>query len=82
MSELKDEITTEEKIIHLTKGLEAAYSQFFVHCIQSGIDPLSVDLETFEVPADGDTHMYANHFRTLVAGIKSTRASLAQLQAE
>jgi hypothetical protein len=82
MPELKDDITKEEQIIHLTKGLEAAYSQFFVHCIQSGIDPLSADLDTFEVPEDSDTHMYAIHFRTLVAGIKRTRASLALLQAE
>ena len=82
MPELRDEITTEELINHLTKGLEAAYSSFFTDCIQSGIDPLSVDIETFEIPEDGEQQMYASQFRSLVLGIKNARASLARLQAE
>lgn len=82
MPELRDDITKEELIVHLTKGLEIGYSQFFTHCIQSGIDPLSVDMDTFEVPEDSESHMYTTHFRSLVSGIKRTRASLAELQAE
>lgn len=82
MPELRDEITTEELINHLTKGLEAAYLSFFTDCIQSGIDPLSVDIETFEVPEDGEQQMYASQFRSLVLGIKNARANLARLQAE
>jgi hypothetical protein len=82
MPELRDEITTEETVNLLTKALETAYSNFFTTCIQSGIDPLTVDMDTFEVPEDGESYMYSTHFRMLVVGIKTTRASLARLQAE
>lgn len=82
MPELKDEIPTEELINHLTKAIGSAYELFFVNCAQTGIDPLTVDMDTFEVPEDDEQNMFTIHFRNLVSGIKRMRASLAQLQAE
>jgi hypothetical protein len=82
MPELRDEIETEELIKHLTKALEVSYGLFFVNCAQSGIDPLAVDMDTFELPEDSESNMFTIHFRNLVSGIKSMRTSLAQLQAE
>ena len=82
MPELRDDIATEQLINHLTKALEGAYPQFFINCIQVGIDPLTVDMDTFEVPEDNESQMFTTHFRSLVSGIKNARANLAQLQAE